>query len=434
MNKSTNSRKSFLTCFCMSLFRNMTYLNKQTVQVLLVTVLLCLQLSPPKFSVHAIETAAASPRVRHNRNPGCNEDQQNKMNDEYKKCIQEFTNRHHSSIGTAISREDHQKYTCQLLADTVECDGLLSRCLSHEEVEDTKDGHILARINQYADNKDGINIKECPIAKDYVDSGRADKVDETTVGGCTHSEASGVQNDFQQCSHQLTQKVWDDINKMEEKKQQEKGIPDKETNDILEEEQRNDQVQLDAPELKNILCAALQDIGDKCTDVITKCFSQDDVQQMRYNHVVQMEKYYSGIYTTVELSDCSALQNFAVSNPCDNPDEPDENGDYVNCDDEIYPQPPDDDDDELIDTQIEDSGTSNNIKAPTTPSSKTEPPSPNNVVKEPVNPTNSNNKDNGGNTDSIKTEYHTQHDDGNSNKATFILVALTSVILATLCN
>jgi hypothetical protein len=51
-----------------------------------------------------------------------------------------------------------------------------------------------------------------------------------------------------------------------------------------------DQVQLDAPELKNILCAALQDIGDKCTDVITKCFSQDDVQQMRYNHVVQMEK------------------------------------------------------------------------------------------------------------------------------------------------
>jgi hypothetical protein len=46
-----------------------------------------------------------------------------------------------------------QKYTCQLLADTVECDGLLSRCLSHEEVEDTKDGHILARINQYADNK-----------------------------------------------------------------------------------------------------------------------------------------------------------------------------------------------------------------------------------------------------------------------------------------
>lgn len=263
-------------------------------------------------------------------------------------------------------------------------------------------------------------------------------MDETTVGGCTHSEASGVQNEFQQCSHQLTQKVWDDITKMEEKKQKEKGILDKETNDILEEEQRQDQVKLDPSELKKVLCPALQDIGDKCTDVLTKCFSQDDVQQMRYNHVVQMDKYYSDIYTDVELSDCSALKDFAVSNPCDNPDEQDENGDYVDCDDtdnpEVYPSPPDDDEDEYIDTQIEDSGTSNNIRTPTTPSSKTEPPSSNNVVKEPVNPTNSDNKDNEGNTDSIKTEGLHQHDDGNSNKATYILVALTSVILATLCN
>ena len=108
MNKSTNSQKSILTFFAMSLVRNMTYLNKQTVQVLLVTVLLCLQLSPPKYSVNAIETAAASPRVRHNRNPGCNEDQQNKMQDEYNKCIKEFTNRHHTSIGSAVTKEDHQ--------------------------------------------------------------------------------------------------------------------------------------------------------------------------------------------------------------------------------------------------------------------------------------------------------------------------------------
>ena len=87
MNKSTNSQKSIFTFFAMSLARNMTYLNKQTVQVLLVTLLLCLQLSPLKYSVNAIETAAASPRVWRNRNPGCNEDQQNKMQDEYNKCI-----------------------------------------------------------------------------------------------------------------------------------------------------------------------------------------------------------------------------------------------------------------------------------------------------------------------------------------------------------
>ena len=118
MNKSTNSQESFLTFFCMNFFRNMTYLNKQTVQVLLVTVLLCLQLSPPKFSVNAIETAAASPRLRLNEDyeyyedyedyEDCNEDQQSKMNVEYNTCIKKFTNLHHASIGTAITREDHQ--------------------------------------------------------------------------------------------------------------------------------------------------------------------------------------------------------------------------------------------------------------------------------------------------------------------------------------
>ena len=46
-----------------------------------------------------------------------------------------------------------QKYTCQLLEDTVACDSLLSRCHSPEEVEKMKDAHISARINQYDDNK-----------------------------------------------------------------------------------------------------------------------------------------------------------------------------------------------------------------------------------------------------------------------------------------
>ena len=128
------------------------------------------------------------------------------------------------------------------------------------------------------------------------------------------------------------------------------------------------------------------------------------------------------------MSDCSALKDFAVSNPCDNPDQLDENGDYVNCDDDIYPQPPDDDDDDYVGTQIEGS------EDPTTPSSSTNQPSPNNVVREPVNPTNSDNRNHGDNADSIKTEEYKQHDDGNSNKAIYILVVLTSVILTSLCN
>ena len=51
-----------------------------------------------------------------------------------------------------------------------------------------------------------------------------------------------------------------------------------------------DEIVLEPSETKPVLCKALREIGDQCTDVISKCFSTDDVQQMRYNHVQQMAK------------------------------------------------------------------------------------------------------------------------------------------------
>ena len=36
--------------------------------------------------------------------------------------------------------------------------------------------------------KDGINILECRLAKDYIESGVGDEVDSTTAGGCTHMQ------------------------------------------------------------------------------------------------------------------------------------------------------------------------------------------------------------------------------------------------------
>jgi len=397
--------------------------------MLLVTVLLCLQLSPPNFTVSAIETAAANPiiRQRFNRNPGCDESQQNQMQEEYQKCSTEFTNRHHTNIGSAVSRDDHQKYTCQLLEDTVACDSLLSRCHSPEEVEKMKDAHISARINQYDDNKDGINILECRLAKEYIDSGKGNLVEDTTIGGCTHMQASGAQTDFQKCSHQLTQKVWDELQALEDKKQEEKGIQERETNDILEEEAQQDEIQLEPSETKPILCKALREIGDKCTDVISKCFSNDDVQQMRYNHVEQMSKYYGTIYTNVDLSDCPALRDFVVLDPCENPDLRDEYGDYPDCNDDIYPSPPDDDDEDKVDTQL---STSNNIDEHTTVPPNSELSSANNVVQDPSTSTTSEDSqdpNNVGNSEA-NAESITQGN-GNCNKSQYALLVLTSIVL-----
>ena len=129
-----------------------------------------------------------------------------------------------------------QKYTCKLLEDTVKCDELLSRCHSAEEVKRRKDEHIAARISQFDGNTDGINILECRLAKDYIESIVGDEVDSRTAGDCTHMQISKAQNDFQECSYQLTQKVWGEFQALEDKKQEEKGIQERETNDVLEEE------------------------------------------------------------------------------------------------------------------------------------------------------------------------------------------------------
>jgi len=424
-----------LKVYFLSLFKNMTKHNKQSFTMLLVAILLCLQLSPPNFTVSAIETAAANPRQRFNRNPGCDENQQNQMQEEYQKCSTEFTNRHHTNIGSAVTAEEHQKYTCKLLEDTVKCDELLSRCHSAEEVKRMKDAHIAARINQYDDNKDGINIRECRLAKDYIESGVGDEVDSTTAGGCTHMQANKAQTEFQECSHQLTQKVWDELQVIEDKKVEEKGIQERETNDVLEEEAKQDEITLEPSETKPVLCKALREIGDKCTDVISRCFSTDDVQQMRYNHVQQMSKYYASIYTNVDLSSCPALRDFVVLDPCENPDQADEYGNYPDCEDDIYPSPDDsnygDNDNDKVDTQV---STSNNNAEYTTVPPTTELSSANNVVQDPTTSTTSESQDSNDDGNSgANAEANTQGN-GNCNQGQFVLLLLTSIVLKFLLN
>jgi hypothetical protein len=393
----------------------MKYFDRQAVTILLVTVVVCLQLSLPNHTVNA--AAAAQPRIRNNRNPGCDEDQQNKMNKEYQECQQKFTNLHHTNIGTAITTEDHQKYTCKLLADTVTCDDLMSRCDSPDDVQKVKDSHIIARINQYSDSKDGIKVEECDVAKEYLESDRANAIDETTVGACTHLEASKVQSDFQKCSHNLSQKVWADLQTLEEQKQEEKGIQERETNDVNEEEERIDEAKLDPTETKPLLCKALRDIGETCTATITRCFSQEDTDQMRYLNVQTMGKYYGNIYDGVDLSDCPALRDFEVSpsvDPCEYPDEQDEFGNYPDCEDsdnpEINPSPHDDDDDGGQESQIEKSQSSNGESS------------------------SENLRQNNGHDSETKTEGITQHGGGDSLTAQHLMIALSSFHLAILYN
>ena len=78
-----------------------------------------------------------------------------------------------------------QKYTCKLLEDTDNCGKVFKRCLPADEVRRMQDTHIQARIQQFRDDK---SVYECPVVKEYIESGRGDKVDESTEGACTVSQ------------------------------------------------------------------------------------------------------------------------------------------------------------------------------------------------------------------------------------------------------
>ena len=54
-----------------------------------------------------------------------------------------------------------------------------------------QDTHIQARIQQFRDDK---SVYECPVVKEYIESGRGDKVDESTEGACTVSQV--LQNEL----------------------------------------------------------------------------------------------------------------------------------------------------------------------------------------------------------------------------------------------
>ena len=53
-------------------------------------------------------------------------------------------------------------------------------------------------------------------------------------------------------------------------------------------------------------------LGNKCVLSITKCFSREDINLMRDQHMQTMASYYSSLYDNIDLSSCSALTAFSV--------------------------------------------------------------------------------------------------------------------------
>lgn len=118
-----------------------------------------------------------------------------------------------------------------------------------------------------------------------------------------------MQTEFQNCSHVLSSKVWNEIKELEETRHRERLNREAETNDINEEEVLLDHEKLDLfKEIRPRLCEALEEIGQKCVLAISRCFTQEDKNMMRDQHIKQMAQYYSSLHNEVDLSDCQVIK------------------------------------------------------------------------------------------------------------------------------
>ena len=62
-------------------------------------------------------------------------------------------------------------------------------------------------------------------------------------------------------------------------------------------------------DIKPRCCIALGSIAKDCIESFNKCFSREDAEQIKRQHIQQMQQYYEKIYSSVgDLSDCPQLQ------------------------------------------------------------------------------------------------------------------------------
>jgi len=288
------------------------------------------------FLVLILWIEAGQARSRRNQ-PNCNEEQQNKMNTEFQQCLSKYTKEHHEASGKATSDEDFQKYTCKLLEDTDNCGKVFKRCLPADEVRRMQDTHIQARIQQFRDDK---SVYECPVVKEYIESGRGDKVDESTEGACTVSQVSNAQTDFSDCSHKLSLSLYNNVQNLTDIRNA------RSANDLNSELELEDQDQVNPTldpikDIRPMACETLHKIAKDCIKSFGECFTPDDANSVRKSHLMQMFTYYAQIYDGIgDLNECPEMGSFLNEDEDDDCIDEDCNEIYDDNDEDYY----DDDD------------------------------------------------------------------------------------------
>jgi len=240
----------------------------------------------------------------------CNDSHQKLMNDDFHLCVTEYTQDYYAYRGSENPEEFHEQ-TCKLLANTVDdCGKIWELCYNPSEVRSIKDMHIQARIGQFQDNSDEIDVNKCLIVKEYQESGRADNMKQTIRGTCSIGEVSKVQRELQECSHNVSLKLFHQIQSLNEGNE---GIVHT-TRPVVPGLRSRSGIRgtvMDLTEAKKSqMCTALETIAKTCIKSINECFSEKDTVRINRQHIQQLQDYYGKMYLEDKeiLSNCPQLK------------------------------------------------------------------------------------------------------------------------------
>ena len=100
------------------------------------------------------------------------------------KCFNDATEVSSEKFKMANNTEELTKVTCELISDMSKCHDIdkipLHLCYSSNEIQNKKDILLEQYISESNETESEVNINDCEDIKDYVDSGRADRMKKTS--------------------------------------------------------------------------------------------------------------------------------------------------------------------------------------------------------------------------------------------------------------
>jgi len=203
---------------------------------------------------------SSSVNLSHQSSASCSIQQTRKVQSEFTKCSQKFSDTFYSHEDTATTGSE--EHVCELLDNIVnKCVELFSACHNTRDLRRMKDLHIEELLKQYSEFGD---LTKCKVVREYRESGRSEP-DEGEEVRCDDGETTAAQSEFQQCSHSTSTKMYEII------------------------------LDLEQPKLETIvdtLCSGLSTIGTQCVRSLSQCFAESDLRQIRSSHLTEMKKFF----------------------------------------------------------------------------------------------------------------------------------------------